>query len=164
MNRPPIDPERAYTVLSQGAARRHLTSAYRIPRHETANMTLDQLHDLITERTPEELSGDFIIITDRAFEKNARHSDALLKRYHGLPIEEGAGLTSMTMARHFIMEAGVEIPEGEDRDSLEDVLSAIKQSRYMILEDADFAAYGAEMTRLLSDIPSGRAKMQSVDA
>lgn len=158
MKRPPIDPERAYTVLSQSAACRHLASAYRIPRHETANMTLDQLHDLVTDRTPEELSGDFIIITDRAFERHARRSEALLARYHGLPIEKGAGLTSMTMARLAIMEAGVEIPEGEGRDNLEDVLSAIRQTRYMILEDVDFTAYGAEMVRLLSDIPSGRAK------
>lgn len=158
MNRPPIDPTLPYTVLSQTTARKHLSTDYGIARHETSDASLEQLHDLLTEKVPEGLGGHFVIITDKAFKRYSHISDQLLAGYRGADVEPGTAVSTLSRAREMIEEKGVEIPEDADRDSLEDVLSAIKQIRYTIVSDEDFSAYIGDMTRLLADMPTGRAK------
>lgn len=156
--RPPIDPARSYTIITQTVARRHLSTDYGIPRHQTARCTLDQLHDMLSEHVPDSLNGHFVVVTDKAFRMLSRRSDEIIARYHGLPIEPDAGISSMTRAREMLEEMGVDIPSDADRDGIEDALSALKETRYMILSDDDFTAYGHKMTALLKDVPTGRAR------
>lgn len=156
--RPPIDPTLSYTIITDTVARKHLLNDYGIPRHETADHTLDQLHDRLSQNLPDTLNGNFVVMTDRSFQKLTTHSDQLIGRLHGFPIDPGAGIASMTRAREMLEEMGVDIPADADRDGLEDALSALKETRYMILSDEDFAAYGVEMAEMLAKVPTGRAK------
>lgn len=158
--RPPIDVNRAYTVLSQTEARRTLSTKADVPRHATARMTLDQLHDALSERMVGANAADFLVITDKTFQRFAAMSDRLLLRYHGAPIDPGAGISSLTAARRAFEDAGVQVPEDAAIDDLEDALSGLHGSRQMILGDADFEAYGREMAQMLATVPSGRAAVR----
>lgn len=156
--RPPIDSARTYNLLTDTAARRRLATEFGMTRAQTTRMTLDELHDALSERLPEGFGLHLLVMTERSFAKVSARSDELLKDLHGDPIEKGASLASTTSARRMIDEGGVDIPDDADRDGLEDVLSALKGTRYMILADEDFTTYGREMTAVISKQPSGRAK------
>lgn len=156
--RQPIDPARTYNIMTDVAARRRLATEFDLSRSDTADMTLDQLHDALAERLPDGFGVYLLIMTERSFGKVTKFSEDLLKRYHGLPLEPGAGVSSMTNARSMMEQAGVDVPDDADRDGLEDVLSAMKGTRYMIISDDDFTAYGREMAGIVAKVPTGRAK------
>lgn len=156
--RPPIDPARTYTLLTDIAARRRLATEFGMSRVQTADMTLDQLHDALSERLQEGFGVHLLIMKERSFSKVSARSDELLRELHGGQIEQGASMSSMTAARRMIEDAGVDIPDDADRDGLEDVLSALKGTRYMILEDEAFTTYGREMSGVLGKQPSGRSQ------
>jgi hypothetical protein len=155
--RPPIDTGRAYTVLSRTEARKRLANEFGVPRHETARMTLDQLHDELAENVVSGMGADFVVLTDRTFARLDAHSTELLRRLHGDPVEAGAGISSRSAALKAFADAGVDIPEGEPVANLEDALSGLYGSRQLILEDDSFIEYGREMSAMIARHPSGRA-------
>lgn len=156
--RPALYPQNNYTILTEKTARKHLFNDYGIPLKTTKNDSLNDLHDRLTEHVIEELAGNFVIVSERTYKKINEFSKNLLARYHGLPLEPKASISSFSNAISMLGELGVEVPADAERDGLEDALSAAKSTRYMILDDDDFIAYGKEMVEMLTTLPTGRAK------
>jgi len=154
--RTPLDPNETYTVLSASAARRTLQRESSLARHQTAGMTLDQLHDALAERLAPEKAALAVVVTDRAFARITSELDALVRRMAGRPVWPGAAIMSRTGAVQRLERAGVSVPDDAPDIELEDAIAGLEGDRPTIISDDDMAAYGAEAHRLLSAVPSGR--------
>lgn len=159
--RPPLDPNETYTIMSATQARKVLQRDHRIARSDTADYSLDQLHDEMAKHLAPEVGALIVVITDKSFSKLNEELNKVLSRITGGDFIEGAALLSRAGALRRLGDAGVEVPPDAKNIELEDALAGLDGQRPNVIADEEFAVYGLEAHRLLATMPSGRAKQQT---